>query len=147
MAHTGMACSNVRNPASKEIFDTFSSILKWITMTPDPAVAVSLKKAKEEEQRYNWLEAAKSYAQALNFESKDPSFVAETWQNAGLCYARASRQAENTEKFKKLTQAAVEAYENAAEILAKEARTTNKGRSLECKAIAAFLSSWLAADL
>ncbi len=115
-------------------------------MPPDPAAAVSLKKAKEEEQRYNWLEAAKYYAQALNFESKDPSFVAETWQNAGLCYVRASRQAENTEKFKKLTQAAVEAYENAAEILAKEAGTTNKGRNLECKAIAAFLSSWLAAD-
>ncbi|UCB60703.1 MAG: hypothetical protein JSW72_01175 [Candidatus Bathyarchaeota archaeon] len=115
-------------------------------MPPDPAAAVSLKKAKEEEQRYNWLEAAKSYVRALNFESKDPSFVAETWQNAGLCYVRASRQAENTEKFKKLTQAAVEAYENATEILAKEAGTTNKGRSIECKAIAAFLSSWLAAD-
>jgi len=68
-----------------------------------------LDDAREQESKYEWLEAAKSYEQALHVESPNVSFGAETWERIGFCYGLASRQTENLEEFKKLIQLAVEA--------------------------------------
>jgi len=115
-------------------------------MPADSTIEVSMKNAKEQEERYNWLEAAKSYEQALHLKKSDPSFAAKTWQKIGFCYERASRQTRSIEEFKKLRQLAAKAYEDAAEIFAKEEGLKNEGKSTECNAIATYVSSWLASD-
>ncbi|HKZ94648.1 MAG TPA: hypothetical protein VJ249_08735 [Candidatus Bathyarchaeia archaeon] len=103
-------------------------------------------RAKEKEKSNNWLEAAKFYEQALASRSKDISFAAETWENIGFCYLRASTQAEDTEEFKKIRQQAVEAYRNAAKLFEKEDNLQNQGKSAQCYASAEYASSWLASD-
>ncbi len=103
-----------------------------------------IKKAKEQEKKYDWLEAAKSYEQALHSESITVSFAAETWERIGFCYSRASTQTEDPEEFKKLRQLAVEAYKNAAELFEKEDSLKNQGKSAQCNAIAEYVRSWLA---
>jgi len=116
-------------------------------MPADSTIEVLIKNAKEQEGRYNWLEAAKSYEQALHLRMSDSSFAAETWQKIGFCYERASKQTTSIEEFEKLRQLAVKAYEAAAKIFIQEKEgLKNEGKSNECNAIAAYVSSWLAAD-
>lgn len=105
-----------------------------------------MKKAREQEKEYRWLEAARSYEQALHSESITVSFAAETWERIGVCYDRASRQAKDLEEFKKLRQLAVKAYKSAAEFFEKEDGLRNQGKSAECNAIAEYVRSWLASD-
>ncbi len=104
-----------------------------------------LEKAKGHEEKYDWLEAAISYLKALESERGKESFQAETWQKIGFCYGRASRQARSLEEFKESRQLSAEAYEKAADLLAKdETAHKNLGRSAQCKASAAYIRSWLA---
>lgn len=113
-------------------------------MSSDPGIEVILKKAREHERNYDWLEAAKSYEQALCSRSSTISPAAETWERMGFCYSRASRQTEDVEEFRKLRQLAVEAYKNAAKLAEKEDCLENRGKSKQCSAIAEYVRSWLA---
>jgi len=113
-------------------------------MPSDRDISTILKKAKDQEKEYEWLEAAKSYEQVLNLESNTVSFVAETWEIIGFCYGRASMQAKDLEEFKKLRQLAVEAYKSAAQLFEKEDSLKNQGKSAQCNAISEYVSSWLA---
>ena len=105
-----------------------------------------LKKAKEHEREYRWLEAAKSYKSVLRSESRTGSSAAEIWQRIGFCFNQGSRQTENIEEFKKRRQLAVDAYKNAAKFFKKE-DSKNQGRSEQCNALAEFSRSWLAPNL
>jgi len=115
-------------------------------MSSDHGADVILKKAKEEEEKFDWFEAAKSYEQLLHFESKNVSFAAETWERAGFCYGEASRQCKDVEEFKKLKQLAVKAYINAVKLFEKEDGLKNQGKSAQCNAIAEYACSWLASS-
>jgi hypothetical protein len=115
-------------------------------MSSNIGVQTLLKKAKEQEKKYEWLEAAKSYEQALQFKSETVSFAAEIWERIGFCRDLASRQAENSEKFKELRQRAADAYLNAARLLEKEDGLKNQGKSAQCYAIAEYVGSWLASS-
>jgi KaiC/GvpD/RAD55 family RecA-like ATPase len=110
-------------------------------MTSDSKADAVLKKAKEQERKYKWLEAADSYRQILSSESG--TVAAETWQRIGFCYNLASRQTEDLEEFKKVRQLAVEAYKNAARIFEKVNSLENRGRSVQCNALAEYINSWL----
>jgi len=105
-----------------------------------------LKKAKEHEREYNWLEAAESYKSVLSSESWTCSSAAEIWQRIGFCFNQGSRQTDNIEEFKKLRQLAVDAYKNAANFFKKE-DAKNEGKSEQCNALAEFARSWLAHNL
>jgi KaiC/GvpD/RAD55 family RecA-like ATPase len=105
-----------------------------------------LAAAREEEEKYDWLEAAKSYEEALKSESATISFAADTWERLGFCYSRASTQAEDPAEFKRLRQSAVEAYEDAAELYEKEGSLKSQGKSAQCFAAAKYVHSWLAAS-
>lgn len=122
-----------------------NNIDKGYTMPLDPSTKAILKEAKEQERKYRWFEAAKSYEQALRSKSEAVSFAAETWQRIGVCYNLASRQTEDPEEFKKLRQLAVEAYKNAAKLFEKE-DLKNQGKSAQCNAIAEYIRSWLASS-
>ncbi len=104
-------------------------------MSSELRTSAVTKEAKE--KNWDWLEVAKSLEPAA-------SPTAETWEKIGFCYGRASRQAEDVEGFKKLMRLAVEAYKSAAKLFEKEGGLKNKGKSAQCNAVAAYLSSWLA---
>ncbi len=103
-----------------------------------------LRKAIEQEGKFEWLDAAKSYEKALNLEPKSVSRTAETWRKVGSCYRLASRQTGTQEDFRKFRKLAVEAYKSAAELFGKEDHLKKKGKVAQCNAIAAYLTSWLA---
>jgi len=105
-----------------------------------------IDKAKEQEKKYDWTEAAKYYEEALHAESITASFAAETWERIGFCHSHASTQTENIEEFKKIRQLAVEAYKSAAKLFEKEEGLKNQGKSAQCYAIAEYVRSWLASN-
>jgi KaiC/GvpD/RAD55 family RecA-like ATPase/tetratricopeptide (TPR) repeat protein len=113
-------------------------------MSQSPPLQEILAVAKEKEKNYDWIEAAKSYEQALQIESITVSFAAETRERMGFCYSRASTQARDLENFKEIRQLSVEAYKDAAELFEKEGSPKNRGRSAHCSAVAEYVRSWLA---
>ena len=60
------------------------------------------------ETEYRWLEAAKSYEEALKLGPEGVLAAAVIWQRIGFCYSLASRQAEDVVEFRRLMQLAVE---------------------------------------
>jgi len=102
-----------------------------------------LAQAKEKEKKYDWLEAAKHYQQALQSKPATASSAAETWERLGFCYRRASTQTEDLEGFRKIRQLAVEAYKNAAGLFEEEGNLKSQGKSAQCFAIAEYVRSWL----
>src|SRR3990170_6078273 len=115
-------------------------------MPPDMGVNAATEKAKEKEEKYEWLEAAESYEQTLQSESQNASFAAEMWEKIGYCYTRASAQAEDLNEFRKIRQQAVEAYRNAAKLLENKDDVKSQGKSAQLYAIAKYVHSWLASD-
>lgn len=115
------------------------------TMSSDVALQRIFKKAKEAEAQYDWSEAARSYEQALQKESKTIP-LAEMQERIGICYCRASKQAETPSRFKKLRQLTVEAYVGAADLFDQGDSLTNQGKSAECRALAAYARAWLASE-
>jgi len=115
-------------------------------MSSDLEMRAVMKKALEQEKNYDWLEAAKSYEQALHFESLNASFVAETWERIGFCCSRASTQTRDLEEFKRIRQQAVEAYQSAAKLFEKEDGWKNQGKSAQCYAMAEYVRSWLTSN-
>ncbi len=117
-------------------------------MASSSDVSRILRRAKDHEKEYKWLEAARSYEESLRLKSETVIFLAEIWQRIGLCYSLASRQTEDIEDFRRLRHLAAEAYELAARLFEKEgkgkSRGKNRARSAECDAIAKYTLSWLA---
>jgi len=107
---------------------------------------LELDKAKEQEKKWNWREAAKSYEKMLRSERIDVSHVAEIWERVGFCYSRASTQCTELPEFTELRNSAVKAYKNAAQFYKKGKKTSSQGQSARCDTIAELLHSWLASD-
>jgi hypothetical protein len=113
-------------------------------MSSHPDTNAQLEKAKEYERTYEWFEAARCYEQLLVSSPENASFIGDTWEKIGFCYACASRQAENTDEFVKLRQSAVEAYRCSAKALENKETLENQGKKAQRKAVADFVGSWLA---
>lgn len=106
----------------------------------------TLRQAKEEENEYNWLNAAKHYEKVAKREPEATASAAPIWERIGFCYDRASKQAECVEEFKKTRRLAVEAYMTAAQLFGKDKDGRHRGKGAQCEALAAYLRSWLASD-
>jgi len=115
-------------------------------MSQEPDTKAFADKAKDQEDKFQWLEAAQSHKEVLLSRSLPAAAAAETWERIGFCYNLASRQSGSSEEFVRLRQMAVEAYNKAAELLEKENSLENQGKKAQCKAIAQYVSSWLASD-
>jgi KaiC/GvpD/RAD55 family RecA-like ATPase/tetratricopeptide (TPR) repeat protein len=115
-------------------------------MSSDTGVTLLLERAKDQEKKFSWLEATKSYEEAVNSGSMSQPILAETWERIGFCYDLASRQAETIEEFRKLRHLAAEAYENTASILENEHDQKKRGKIEQCDALAEHVRSWLASD-
>jgi KaiC/GvpD/RAD55 family RecA-like ATPase len=103
-----------------------------------------LQKAKEQEQECGWLEAARSYEKLLSSEQAVSFSTAHIWEEVAFCYCRASNQAESQKQFIRLRQQAADAYKKAAAVFEEERGHEAEGKSLQCKALAEYVGSWLA---
>jgi KaiC/GvpD/RAD55 family RecA-like ATPase len=113
-------------------------------MPTEADLEATLQRAKEQEGEYEWFEAAKSYEKLLSSEQELPFSAAEVWVKVAFCYGLASRQAEDREQFSRLRQQAVDAYRKAAGFFEKENGSEAEGKSAQCRALAEYVSSWLA---
>lgn len=96
-----------------------------------------------EEEKCNWLEAAKAYERALYSESLPCASRAEYMEKIGRCYSFASRQAERPRDFTNLRELSINAYEEAARLY-KQSPSINMGKNTACQARVEYTRSWLA---
>ncbi len=113
-------------------------------MTSEVEEKAMLQKAKEQEQEYDWFEAARLYEKLLSSEQTVHLSTAQVCEKVAFCYLRASNQAESQKQFIGLRQQSVDAYKKAATFFEKERSHEAEGKSLQCKAVAEYVSSWLA---
>jgi hypothetical protein len=107
-----------------------------------------LNKAKGLEKRFDWLGAVGFYEEAFGLALRLEDFLkaAEVRERMGFCFFRAALQAETHRDFRSRMKLAVGAYERAAELFGKVKEGGKRARINHCKAMAAYVSSWLAAD-
>jgi predicted amidohydrolase/tetratricopeptide (TPR) repeat protein len=122
-------------------------------MPPDVALSGSPTKTRDQERKHDWLEAAESYKRMVNLDvrtkrvhNENEQNIAEIWETIGLCYSRASHQADNLKDFDRLTQLAVDAYETAAQFFEKKGNRKSQGLRYRCHAAAEYAQSWLVLD-
>jgi hypothetical protein len=102
-----------------------------------------IRKAKENEERFDWFEAAISMEHAARSSLVEDASVGEIWERIGFCYARASDQAADVEEFRKNRELSVNSYKKAAAFFQKLGGLENDGASARCSALAEYVSSWL----
>jgi len=103
-----------------------------------------LKKAKELEKKYEWLQATKLYDEASGVALKKQDFLkaSELQARKGFCFFRAAFQAQTNIEFQKLLKKAIQAYQKESEIIgAKEA--DNQLIISQVNASIAYTQSWL----
>ncbi|MFC1487804.1 ATPase domain-containing protein [Thermoproteota archaeon] len=86
-----------------------------------------MNKAKEQEKKFEWLQATNSYDEAsdLALKEKDSFKAAELQERLGFCFIKAADQADTNKEFRKLMKQAVQAYRKELKIL-EEAAVKNK---------------------
>ena len=102
-------------------------------MTSIESEELLLEKARGEEEKFNWNEAAKLYEKVLKFYL-DKNLVekaASCYKNLGYYYRRAADTVDTDEEFLEQIKCAVEAYKEAMNLFKKQA---NRSEELECKA-------------
>ena len=104
-------------------------------------------KADALEKKYDWVEAADLYKQALReVGKKDFSRRGEIQERIGYCLYRAAFQAETQEGFKNRIKSAIEAFEKASESFDNVEDLEKLTRARHCKAMAAYTNSWISPD-
>jgi hypothetical protein len=106
-----------------------------------------LDKAKQQEKKYNWLEAADLYEQASSLASKDLAKAAELRERIGYCFLRAAFQAETNEQFRGRMEQSVKAYEKTAELNHKTEEEDKEAKIFHAKAMAAYVSGRRSPDI
>lgn len=102
-----------------------------------------LEKVREEERKYNWIEAATLYEKAINFYL-DENFIdkaADNYKNLGYTHTRAADTVETAEEYLKQIKCAIKAYEEAKELFR---QLGNKSVELECEAEISSIRGFLA---
>jgi KaiC/GvpD/RAD55 family RecA-like ATPase/tetratricopeptide (TPR) repeat protein len=106
-----------------------------------------LDKAKQQEKKYNWLEAADLYEQASSLASKDLAKAAELRERIGYCFLRAAFQAETNEQFRGRMEQSVKAYEKTAELNHKTEEKDKEAKIFHAKAMIAYVNARLTPDI
>ncbi len=104
-----------------------------------------LEMARVKEKKYEWLDAAKLYAQAFGaVEKKNLLRMGKIQEKIGHCFYRAAFQAESQEEFKRCMSSSVEAYGEAAELFERSEDPKKQARIILCRGMKSFRKSWLA---
>ena len=103
-----------------------------------------MKDAEDSEKRYDWMNAAKAYGEALkrSQEAGDPFKAASFQEKVGHCLHRGAFQARTREEFSEKMHSAIQAYEAAVELYA--ALDDRSPWASRCAAIVSYLRHWLA---
>jgi len=102
-----------------------------------------LEKAREEEKKYNWIEAAALYEKVLMFYL-DKNLVEKTadcYKHLGYSYFRAADTVDTAEAFLRQIKCAIKAYKEAMNLFTK---LGNRSEELECKAEISFANGSIA---
>jgi hypothetical protein len=107
-----------------------------------------LKKAKEEEKKYEWLQAAKDYEKASEWllEAKDLLEAAELQERVGFCFYRAAMQSKDNTEFKSVLKQSILAYEKEAKLLESANREEYQAKIDHANAMIAYVKSWYEPD-
>ena len=111
-------------------------------------LATLLKKAKELEKKYEWLQASQLYKKAakMTLEDNDLINAAKLLNNMSYCYFRAGLQAKTKTEFKERMSSSIQ----ASQIASKHYKQSNNPRRLELiknsLAMVAYVKSWLEVD-
>ena len=112
-------------------------------MTLEETEESLLDKAREEERKYNWIEAAALYEKAANFYF-DKNLVekaANCYKNLGYAHLRGSDTVETAEDYLKQLKCAIKAYKEANKLFK---QLGNRSVELECEAEIFYTSGVLA---
>ena len=104
-----------------------------------------LKKAKESEQKYEWLQATKLYKKATDLASKekDLSKVSELQEHTAFCFYRAAFQVQTNNEFEKYIKKAVQVYQTELELLKDTSLENKYTRIKHANALVEYTKSWL----
>ena len=104
-----------------------------------------LEKAKKEEKKYEWLQAAELYekASSLVLKKNDMTKAAALVGRIGFCYSKAGFQAQTNIEFKKRLSLAIQAYEKKIQISEEKKAKNKQARIKQAEAFVAYGRSWL----
>ncbi len=125
-------------------FPTCDTSSNWFkNLSRSQGLKEILNQARKREKEYDWTQAAELYEKALGMVGEGEfSKKGEIRERFAYCLYRGAVQAQTQKEFKSGMLKAVEAYEKAAEVLEKVGRA----KSLYCKAMALYASSWTHLD-
>ena len=127
---------------------TFNNTISWIILHND-ALEAMLNKAKEQEEKCEWLKAADFFKEASGLFTKeeDSLRVAELQEKIGFCFFRAAFQARTNREYKKHMKQSVETYEKELKLL-EELKEEDKGvRIAHANALIAYARARLETNL
>jgi KaiC/GvpD/RAD55 family RecA-like ATPase len=103
-----------------------------------------LDKAKELENKYEWLQAIERYEKALELVPvKDILTTADLNKKIGFCYYRAAFQAQTNAEFKELLKHSIQAYEKEMNNLAVTEEDKKEPRIKHTEALVVYIRSWI----
>ena len=107
-----------------------------------------LKKAKEIEKKYEWLQAAEVYGKAadLVFAENDILKAAALNERTGFCYYRASLQAQSNSEFRKILKQSILAYEKESKLLEGIKTQECEVKRIHADALTNYVRSWYETD-
>jgi KaiC/GvpD/RAD55 family RecA-like ATPase/tetratricopeptide (TPR) repeat protein len=103
-----------------------------------------LEKAKELENKYEWLQAAENYRKAaeLVLTKKDILKAADLNERIGFCYYRASLQAQSNAEFRRILKFSILAYEKESEFLKGIETEELQLKRIHADALTSYAKSW-----
>ena len=112
-------------------------------MTLEESEELLLEKAREEERKYNWIEAAVLYEKAINFylDKNQVEKAANCYKNLGYAHFRGADTVETAEDYLKQLKCAIKAYKEANKLFK---QLGNRSIELECDAETYFMNGILA---
>ena len=108
-----------------------------------------LKKAKEFEKKYEWLQAAELYkkASSLALDQKDPLIAANLHEKMGFCFYRSAFQARDNVEFRKTIKKAILSYQEEYRLLEQIEEENNQSRIKHAQALIFYTKSWLETNI
>jgi len=107
-----------------------------------------IQKAKEQEKKYEWLQAAEVYQTASDTAIKhdDLKIIAQLYDKRGFCFFKAAFQAQSNKQFIKTMKQAIENYEKAADFYRKTNDETMIISANNLVAQISYSKSWIEKD-
>jgi len=106
-----------------------------------------IKKAKEQEKKYQWLESADSYKEASSLLQQDNKKASELHERIGYCSLRAAFQAETNKQFRNRLKQSADAYQKTISLLQKIKTEDKEAKINHAKAMIAYVNARLTPDI